>query len=41
MNRFLEDKKYFVDIPRPKKAQLLPNVLGENEITRLFNAAQT
>ncbi len=30
--------KFFVDIPRPKKAQQLPNVLGENEITRLFNA---
>jgi len=29
--------KFFVDIPRPKKAQQLPNVLGENEITRLFN----
>lgn len=31
-------EKFFVDIPRPKKAQQLPNVLGENEITRLFNA---
>lgn len=30
--------KFFVDIPRPKKAQQLPNVLGEKEITRLFNA---
>jgi integrase/recombinase XerD len=30
--------KFFVDIPRPKKAQQLPNVLGEQEITRLFNA---
>ncbi|MEO5999892.1 MAG: tyrosine-type recombinase/integrase [Chitinophagaceae bacterium] len=30
--------KFFVDIPRPKKAQQLPNVLGEREITRLFNA---
>jgi integrase/recombinase XerD len=30
--------KFFVDIPRPKKAHQLPNVLGENEITRLFNA---
>ncbi|MEJ7738240.1 MAG: tyrosine-type recombinase/integrase [Chitinophagaceae bacterium] len=30
--------KFFIDIPRPKKAQQLPNVLGEREITRLFNA---
>jgi integrase/recombinase XerD len=30
--------KFFVDIPRPKKAQQLPNILGENEISRLFNA---
>ncbi len=34
----LKRDKFFVDIPRPKKAQQLPNVLGENEITRLFNA---
>lgn len=30
--------KFFLDIPRPKKAQQLPNVLGERDITRLFNA---
>lgn len=34
----LSRDKFFVDIPRPKKSQQLPNVLGENEITRLFNA---
>jgi len=30
--------KFFIDIPRPRKAQQLPNILGEREITRLFNA---
>lgn len=34
----LKREKFFLDIPRPKKAQQLPNVLGENEITRLFNS---
>lgn len=34
----LGKEKFFLDIPRPKKAQQLPNVLGENEIMRLFNA---
>jgi integrase/recombinase XerD len=34
----LKRHKFFVDIPRPKKAQQLPNVLGENDITRLFNS---
>ena len=31
-------EKFFIDIPRPKKPQQLPKVLGEQEITRLFNA---
>ena len=31
-------EKFFFDIPRPKKPQQLPKVLGEQEITRLFNA---
>lgn len=31
-------EKLFLDIPRPKKHQQLPKVLGEQEITRLFNA---
>jgi integrase/recombinase XerD len=31
-------EKFFLDIPRPKKAQQLPNILGEQELTRLFNA---
>lgn len=31
-------EKFFLDIPRPKKHQQLPKVLGEQEITRLFNA---
>ncbi len=30
--------KFFLDIPRPKKALQLPKVLGEMELTRLFNA---
>ncbi len=30
--------KFFWEIPRPKKPLLLPNVLGEREITNLFNA---
>lgn len=34
----LHNEKMFFDIPRPKKPILLPNVLGENEIARLFNA---
>ncbi len=34
----LGKEKFFVDIPRPKKPQQLPKVLGEQEITRLFNA---
>ncbi|MEO6734011.1 MAG: tyrosine-type recombinase/integrase [Ferruginibacter sp.] len=31
-------EKFFWEIPRPKKPLLLPNVLGEREITNLFNA---
>jgi integrase/recombinase XerD len=31
-------EKFFWEIPRPKKPFILPNVLGEKEITRLFNA---
>lgn len=31
-------EKFFLEIPRPIKHQQLPNVLGEREITRLFNA---
>ena len=34
----LGKEKFFWEIPRPKKPLLLPNVLGENEITRLFNS---
>lgn len=30
-------EKFFWEIPRPKKQIIMPNVLGENEITRLFN----
>ena len=29
---------FLFDIPRPKRPQQLPNVLGEREIARLFNA---
>jgi len=31
-------EKFFWEIPRPKKPQLLPKLLNENEIRRLFNA---
>lgn len=31
-------EKFFWEIPRPEKPFRLPNVLGEKEITRLFNA---
>lgn len=31
-------EKFFWEIPRPKKQFILPKVLGEDEITRLFNA---
>ncbi len=36
--QILKREKFFWDIPRPKKPFLMPNVLGENEIARLFNA---
>ena len=31
-------EKFFWDIPRPKKPLQLPKVLGEDELSRLFNA---
>jgi len=34
----LGKEKFFWEIPRPKKPILLPNVLGEKEIVKLFNA---
>lgn len=34
----LKREKFFLDIPRPKKHLQLPNVLGERDLTRLFNA---
>lgn len=33
-------EKFFWEIPRPKKQYILPKVLGENELKRLFNALQ-
>ena len=33
-------EKIFVEIPRPKKPNILPKVLGEKEIGRLFNALE-
>lgn len=36
----LKREKLFWEIPRPKKAQLLPKLLNETEIARLFNALQ-
>ena len=34
----LKKEKFFWEIPRPKKQDQLPKVLGENEIGRMFNA---
>ena len=34
----LRHEKFFYEIPRPKKQLILPKVLGEKEIGRLFNA---
>lgn len=34
----LHQEKFFWEIPRPKKQYLLPKVLGEDEVARLFNA---
>ena len=36
----LKYDKIFVEIPRPKKPYLLPKVLGEQEIGRLFKALE-
>jgi integrase/recombinase XerD len=33
-------EKFFWEIPRPKKPFLLPKVLGEDELVRLFNALE-
>ncbi len=35
----LKGEKFYWDIPRPKKRQILPKVLGEAELRRLFIAA--
>ena len=35
----LKREKFFWEIPRPKKPGLLPKVMGEAELSRLFNAA--
>lgn len=34
----LKKDKFFWEIPRPKKQFILPKVLGEDELARLFNA---
>jgi integrase/recombinase XerD len=34
----LKQEKFFFDIPRPKKPMLLPKLLNESELARLFNA---
>jgi len=34
----LKREKFFWEIPRPKKQLVLPKVLGEDELARLFNA---
>ena len=36
----LKREKFFFDIPRPKKPFILPKVLAEGEISRLFNAVR-
>ncbi len=37
--QLLGKQKFFVEIPRPKKPLLLPKVLGETELRKLFAAA--
>ncbi len=37
----LKREKFFYDIPRPKKPGLLPKVLGEIELSKLFNAVSS
>jgi integrase/recombinase XerD len=34
----LRHEKFFWEIPRPKKPLLLPKILGEDELSRLFNS---
>ena len=36
--KVLKRERFFIDIPRPKRPLLLPKVLGEEELGRLFNA---
>ncbi len=36
----LKREKFFWEIPRPKKQLILPKVLGEDELARLFNALE-
>jgi site-specific recombinase XerD len=36
--KVLGKEKMFIELPRPKKPIQLPKVLGENELSRLFNA---
>ncbi|MGB4843695.1 MAG: site-specific integrase [Ferruginibacter sp.] len=38
--KVLGKEKFFFEIPRPKKRILLPKVLGEDELDRLFKALQ-
>ncbi len=35
----LKREKFFWEIPRPKKADILPKVLGEDELSKLFKVA--
>ena len=37
----LKQEKFFFDIPRSKKPFILPKVLAEGEISRLFNAVKS
>jgi integrase/recombinase XerD len=36
----LGQERFFIDLPRPKKPLILPKVLGEEELGRLFKALQ-
>lgn len=36
----LKREKFFLEIPRPKKPQLLPRLLNEDELRKLFNALE-
>ena len=40
MSRYYSGEKFFYEIPRPRKALLLPKLLNEKELSALFNAVK-